>query len=96
MGVKVRSHLQKLRETAERDPAASTSAVVTQVLGGVQSEAVRGRLPSMELMRQGVRKFRARHEIPVPADPERREDLVIPERLTVSIASLRKNSHAWS
>ena len=79
----IRGHLNGLRETAANDAVSRPASIIAESVQSISSDAVRGRMPNVELLRQTVRNARARTRTVAPVNPSRRENLQIPDSLKV-------------
>lgn len=91
VGIEVRRTLNQLQQKAVQETWSKTTAVVAGVVGNIPSCAVQGRMPDADLLRRQVKRSRKRAGPSLPPEPNRREDLSIPESLQVphSLSTLR-------
>ena len=76
--------MERLKDSVvETIAAASNSALVARSVSNIRSAAVRGRMPSLNLLRQRVSNAQKRAGPMISVNPQRREDLIVLENLKV-------------
>ena len=85
----VRVKLNMLKSAARRSPKELPSSVlVSDLVGKVKTQAVRGRLPNLTLLKKQVNYARRRQDLEPAREATTRNSLQIPESLKVSYYSL--------
>ncbi|XP_018493876.1 uncharacterized protein LOC108863783 [Galendromus occidentalis] len=81
--------MNELRSYAVKNVSASNATIIGNLVSTVDSEAVKGEMPNINLMRQRITYARAAAGPSLPVNPLRREDLEIPEFLKTTFRGER-------
>lgn len=83
--VEVRKRMNLLRASALQNVSASNSTIIANTVGEIDSEAVKGKMPSVNLLRQRIAYARKAAGPSLPVNPTRREHLEIPDSLKKTV-----------
>ena len=83
MDIEMRQHLHRLLDACRQNPTAKASAVVASTVATIDSEVVKGQMANTTLLRQQVNYQKASAGPEMPTNPQRREDLQLPQSFTV-------------
>ena len=83
IGNKFRGEVNRLRQKGLIQKTARPSSVIAEIVPTISSDSVKGRMPSVKLLRQQINYGKKKAGPALPRNPKKREHLVIPDSLKV-------------